>query len=93
MQGKRVFLILTTLLASATAFAGNPLVPGCHQLLTERECVEHQSRLATLTSGEALESYLAEYESVRKERERFCNCTNVPAGWTRMPQKSAMVRF
>ncbi len=94
MQGKLVVLMLSTLLTSTGAVADGQQLPGCHQLLTERECAEHQSRLATLASGEALEHYLAEYESIRRERERFCDCKNVPAGWVRMPkQQHAMLRF
>ncbi len=93
MQGKHVLLMSSILLTSTLAMAAGQQMPGCHQLLTEKECAEHQSRLASLSSAEAREHYLAEYETVRRERERFCHCANVPAGWTRMPQKHAILSF
>ena len=94
MQGKALFLLLSTFLAASAAASDAKPVPICHQLMTERECEDHQTQLATLASGESLERYLAEFERIRKERERFCSCKNVPVGWARLPhQRQAMLNY
>lgn len=94
MQGKALLLLFSTLLATSAAAGDTKPEPVCHQLMTERECENHQTQLATLATHDALQSYLAEFESIRKERERYCNCKDVPVGWTRMPhQRQAMLLY
>lgn len=94
MRTKLSFLLLSALLASGVAAAEVKPAPSCHALMTEKECNDHQMKLATLPSGETLERYLEEFSRVQRERQLACNCQHTPLGWARMPkQRQAMLRY
>jgi len=50
------------------------VTPPCPALMTEQECGNHQSTVANLGQGSALESYLAELEVTLRDREAACSC-------------------
>lgn len=92
MQTKLSVLLLSALLASGVAAAEVKPTTACHALMTEKECDDHQVKLATLPSGEALERYLEEFFRIQRERQLACNCQHTPVGWTKMPkQRQAML--
>lgn len=66
------------LLLSLTPLAVNAAGPGCHRLMTEKECGEHKALLAAMRPGDARNQYLAEFNRTRKEREAACSI----AAWT-----------
>jgi|GEM_PF-6835786 len=83
---KKLFRLLLTLALSGLAVPGlagtniddqtvSPRVtPPCPGLMTEQECGQHQSTVAKLGPGPALESYLAELEVTLRDREAACSC-------------------
>ena len=48
--------------------------PACHGLMTEQECMDFQSTLASLPKGPAREQFLADHLALMHERESLCNC-------------------
>jgi hypothetical protein len=94
MRTKLSFLMLFALLASGVAAAEAKPAPACHGLMTEKECSDHETKLAALQAGEVRDRYLEEYARVQRERQLACNCQHTPAGWARMPkQRQAMLRY
>ena len=47
----------------------------CHGLMTEQECADFQSTLATLPKGQAREQFLAAHLTLMRERESVCSCS------------------
>jgi hypothetical protein len=76
MQNKLLLLLLSGMLSSLAVAADAKPQATCHNLMTEKECSEHITRLAALPPGEALDRYLAEYAGTRMEREAACRCTH-----------------
>ena len=69
-KNKLLFVLLSGLLTSIASASG--LAPACHRLMTEKECTAHQTLLATLPHGAALNRYLSKYASIMLEREAAC---------------------
>jgi hypothetical protein len=94
MNTKLLLMLLSTLLASSAAASDMKPPLTCHRLMTEKECSDHKIQLATLSPGEALDHYLAEYVRTRKERETLCNCLRASASVETKPlQRQAQLRF
>lgn len=94
MQTKLSLLLLFSLLATGAAAAEVKPVRACQGLMTEKECDDHLTMLATLAPGEALDRYMREYTRVQQERRLACNCLSTPVGWAKMPkQRQALLRF
>ncbi len=70
MKNMLLFVLLSGLLSSA-AISSN-LAPPCHRLMTKKECIVHRALLATMQPGVALDRYLSDYASTKKEREIAC---------------------
>jgi hypothetical protein len=51
----------------------------CHNLMTERECVEYRSAWVTLPAGKVRDQFLADHVSLIQERESLCNCKRANA--------------
>lgn len=94
MHTKLLFLLLSTMLTPLAVASDMKLEPTCHRLMTEKECSDHQSRLATLPPGEALNLYLAEYASTQKERESACSYKrDLTSKGTRPLQQQVLLRY
>lgn len=66
------------LLLCLTPLAADAADPGCHRLMTEKECGKHNALLAEMRPGDARNQYLADFDRTRKEREAACSV----AAWT-----------
>ncbi len=98
MKIKRMLLLLSGMLSCVLSFSAAASEvkprPACHRLMTERECGDHKERLAALSPGAALDSYLAEYARTKREREAACNCARkLSGGEATARQRQALLRL
>lgn len=102
---KKLFRLLLTLALSGLAVPGlagtniddqtvSPRVtPPCPGLMTQQECGQHQSTVAKLGPGPALDSYLAEFEAKQRDREAACSCNRkLPPESHYAPHRQAQLR-
>lgn len=71
----------------------------CHLLMTEKECVDHTTKLARLPPGGERDAYLLAHDQLLREREKACPCNRNIDSESRVaevryrPGRQAMLRF